>query len=89
MLVVVLGEGTDHLAPRPKRRSAPTLPAATPIDMDASSGRVRCKVLNEPGLADPRLPRDQEQSFPAADRVIEAGHEFRQFAVSAHKDPRS
>ncbi len=85
LLVTVFGESTDQLHPRPERRCAPTLPAATPQDLDPSLGRVPCKVLGQPGLADPRLPSDQEQPSPAAGGVLQAGHQLRNFPVPAHE----
>jgi len=88
LLVAVLGEGADHLRPRPERRCAPALPAATPQDPGPSLDRAVCKVLRERRLADPRLPSDQEQATPSADRVLQAGQQLRRFPVPAHKGPR-
>jgi hypothetical protein len=89
LLIQVLGEGTDQLAPRPERRCAPTLPAATPHDTGSLPGRVRCKVLGQPGLADPGLAGDQEQPPPAAGRVLQGGQQLRHFPVPAHEGSRS
>jgi hypothetical protein len=87
LLVEVLGEGADHLAPRPEGRCAPTLPAATPQDTGPLLDGVRCHVLGEPGLADPGLPDDQEQPTPTADRVLQAGQQLRHFPIPAHEGP--
>jgi hypothetical protein len=89
LFVVVLGERTDDLAPRPERWCAPALPAATPEDTGLLPGRVRSKMLDEPGLADPRLPSNQKQPSPAIDRVFQAGHQFCHFPVPAYEGPRS
>src|SRR5215218_7868136 len=89
LLIAVVGKGTDHLTPRPERRCTPTLPAATPQDTGPQVARMLCKMLDEPGLADPRLPADQEQPSPAPDRVLQAGHQLRHFPIPAHKGPRS
>jgi hypothetical protein len=89
LLVAVFGEAADHLAPRPERRCAPTRPAAPPQDADPAPHCAFRQVLGEPGLADPRLPSDQEQPPPTPDRSVQAGHQLRHFPVPAHKGPRS
>ena len=89
LLVTVFDQGAEQLCPRPERRCAPCLPAATPQHPDPPLGRESCQVLGQPGLADPGLPGDQEQPPPATDRVLQAGNQLRRFPVPAHKDPRS
>ena len=87
LVVEVLGEGTDHLGPWPERRGAPSLPAANPQHPSPSPGRVVRQVLGQPRLADPGLPRDQQQPHPPADRVLEAGHQLGHLPVPAHERP--
>ena len=87
VVVVVLGEGTDRLRPRPERRCAPSLPASTPYDPIPSGRRVLGNALRQPGLADPGLAGDQEQSPPPARGVLQAGHQLGHLAVPAHEHP--
>ena len=87
VIVVVLGEGTDRLRPRPERRCAPSLPAATPHNPIPSGRRVLGNALRQPGLADPGLAGNQEQSPQPASGVLHAGHQLRHLAVPAHEHP--
>src|SRR5262249_44604823 len=61
-----LDRGADDLQPGPVGRSSLALPAPAPEDLDAMARGVLGKLVREVGLADARLPDQQDEAAAAA-----------------------
>ena len=83
LVIAAFNERADDLRPRPERRCAATLPAATPQDSDPSLKRASRQVLREPRLADPGFSSDEEQATPTAGRVLQGDRQLRHFPIPA------
>src|SRR5262249_12949526 len=61
-----LDRGADDLQPGPVGRSSLALPAPAPEDLDAMARGVLGKLVRQVGLADARLPDQQDEAAAAA-----------------------
>jgi hypothetical protein len=71
-----------NLDPRPVRRCPTLLPAASHHDMPAVIGSHSCELLHQPGLANARLARDEDEGAVAGIRLLERGTELMQLLHS-------
>ena len=78
---------SKHLHPRPVRRRASLLPAASPVDLRAVRTRSARQLLRKAALADPRLAADDHQPPAARERVSERSDESGELALSPHEHP--
>lgn len=85
LVVQALRQRPDDLDPYPVRSRAAALPGSAPQHPDPLLGRMTRQVLGERGLADPRLPRNEEQGPATTDRILEASQQLGQFPTPADK----
>ena len=78
----------QRLHPRPVRGRAARLPAAPDEHLRAARPGPRGQLLREPALADPRLADEQAQAPAARDRVVEAGGELGELALTPDERAR-
>nr|WP_281246695.1 hypothetical protein [Geodermatophilus amargosae] len=77
-----LGQPAEHLLPRPVRRRAADLGAAAPADGGPGAGGER---LDQPGLADARLPGDDDRGAAAGARRRPGARQRGQLLRPAHE----
>ena len=88
-------DAAQHLAPRPERGRPRRLRAARPGHGRAAREGPTRELLGQPGLADPRLPRAEDETPRAGARRVEpalqelqlAGPTHQRTARGAHRQP--
>ena len=75
-LLEIASQSADDLKPRPVRRGAALLPAATGGDAHPSPGAEPGELARQPGLADTRLARHEDQRAAAGRGLLERGLEL-------------
>src|SRR5207247_583897 len=78
--------GPDHLNPGPVGRSAFALPAPPPEHEVTPRRRLARQLLHQAGLADARLPDDEEEASAARAGVFQARAQLHELAVSTDED---
>src|SRR5436309_1413782 len=78
--------GPDHLNPGPVGRSAFALPAPPPEHEVTPRRRLARQLLHQAGLADARLPDDEEEASAARDGVFQTRAQLHELVVSADED---
>src|SRR5439155_9361451 len=78
--------GTDHLNPRPVGRSALAFPAPPPEHEVTLLRGLTTQLLHQAGLADARLPDDEEEASAARDGVFQTRAQLHEFVVPTDED---
>jgi hypothetical protein len=79
--------GPQHLHPRPEGGRTRPLPASTPDDQDATSGRLGSQLLSQTSLADTRLAGQQQQTTPAGNRLVKGRPQLHEVAFATNQQP--
>ena len=75
-LLQISSDRADHLHPRPVRRRAALLPAATRDDAHALLLGNAGELAHQPGLADPRLTGEEYERAAAGSCLLERRHQI-------------